>query len=81
MDARMWAQLGPLSHYQYEKAVLPKNLKFQPSADTYLTLPPLGMPIAIEVDENKLPTWRTLGSWQLIAEQEGANGRSQSCGS
>jgi hypothetical protein len=73
----MRAQLGPLSHCQYEEPAQRKDMKLQPSWDIYLTLPPFGMPIAIEVDENKLPTWRTVGSWRLIAEQEGANGRSQ----
>jgi hypothetical protein len=32
------------------------------------------MPIAIEVDENKLLTWRTIGSWRLIAEHDKQTG-------
>jgi hypothetical protein len=73
----MWAQLGLLSHCEYEKPALRKSMKLQPGGDIWLTLPPFGIPIAIEVDENKLLTWRTIGSWRLIAEQEGANGRSE----
>jgi hypothetical protein len=69
-DAQMWAQLGPLSHCQCERPVLRKNMKLQPSADTYLTLPPFGMPIALEVDENKLLTWNT---W-FLAIDRGARG-------
>ena len=75
----MWAQLGPVSRCQYEKPALRKNMKLQPSVDTYLTLPAFGMPIANEVDENKLLTWRTVDSWRLIAEQEEANGRGECC--
>jgi hypothetical protein len=33
-DARMWAQLGPLSHRQYEKPAPRNSMKLQPSGDT-----------------------------------------------
>jgi len=49
-------------------------MKLQPGGDTYLTLPSFGMPIAIDIDENKLLTWRTVGFWRLIAEQKEQTG-------
>ena len=52
-----------------EEPALRKSMKLQPGGDTYLTLPPFGIPIAIELDENKLLTWRTVGFWRLIVEQ------------
>src|SRR5208337_4882291 len=59
---------------QCEKQALRKSMKLQPGGDTCLTLPPFGMAIAIELDENKLLTWRTVGFWRLIAEQKETEG-------
>ena len=58
-DARMWAQLGPLSDCQCEEPAR-NSMKLQPRADARLTLLSFGMPIAIEVDENTILTQRKL---------------------
>jgi hypothetical protein len=61
MYARMRSPLDSLSHCQCEKRGLRKSMKLQPSGHAWLTLPPFGMTIAIQLDENTFPTWRTVG--------------------
>src|ERR1700741_682200 len=64
----------PLSHCPGERPALRKSLKRQPGEGACVTAPLFGIAIAIQLDENKLLTWRTVGFWRLIAERKEQTG-------